>query len=97
MLEDTQCSEEGPFFPATTRNMILNGFALEEDILQSPDWLVLLLILAAVFLVMIIIVIALVSWLILILILYVFFQWETRTLSGDSYLTIIFKPLPVSI
>ena len=61
MSEDAQCTETGPFFPATPRYVIQNGMSIDQDILKSPDWLVILLLLAAVIVVFVIIVIALVS------------------------------------
>ena len=61
MVEDAQCTEEGPFFPQTTKYAIQNGIAVDSEILQSPDWVVICVLLAAVFLVMLILVIALVS------------------------------------
>lgn len=61
MAQDAQCTETGPFFPATSRYAIQNGVALDQEILKSPDWVVILFLLAAVFLAMVLLVIALVS------------------------------------
>ena len=61
MSQDAQCTEEGPFFPATSRYIIQNGMSIDQDILKSPDWLVILLLLAAVFLVLILLILTLVS------------------------------------
>ena len=41
--------------------MIQNGFSLDEDILKAPDWLVIMLLIAAIILAIVIVVIALVS------------------------------------
>ena len=60
LAEDAQCTETGPFFPTTTRYVIQNGFSLDQDILQAPDWLVILLLFVALILAFCIIVIALV-------------------------------------
>ncbi|XP_013391352.1 uncharacterized protein LOC106159584 [Lingula anatina] len=60
MAKDAQCSEDGPFFPTTPRYVIQNGIALEQDILKSPDWVLIAILLASVLVLMTIIVIALV-------------------------------------
>ena len=61
MVQDAQCTEVGPFFPATARYAIQNGMSLDEEILKSPDWLVICILMAAVFLIILLLVIALVS------------------------------------
>ena len=61
MAPDAQCTETGPFFPPTPRYAIQNGIALDQNILKSPDWVVILVLMAAVFLVMVLLVVALVS------------------------------------
>lgn len=60
MAPNAQCSEDGPFFPTTARYTILMGVALDQEILKSPDWLVIFILLAAAFLAMVIMVLALV-------------------------------------
>ena len=62
MSADARCTEDGPFFPQTPRYVIQNGMSIDQDILKSPDWLVILLLLATVIIIFIILVIALVSW-----------------------------------
>lgn len=61
LSEDAQCTEVGPFFPTTARYVIQNGFSLDQDILQAPDWLVILLLFVAILLAICIVIIALVS------------------------------------
>lgn len=61
MDKNTQCSEDGPFFPTTSRYLIQNGISIEQDILKSPDWVLIAILCAAFLLTLIIIVIALVS------------------------------------
>ena len=61
MAPNAQCSEDGPFFPTTPRYVIQNGMSIEQDILKSPDWLLIGILCAAVFLIVIIIIIALVG------------------------------------
>jgi hypothetical protein len=61
MVKDSQCTEVGPFFPTTPRYAIQNGMSLDQEILKAPDWLVICILLAAVFLIIILLVIALVS------------------------------------
>lgn len=61
MAQNAQCSEDGPFFPTTPRYIIQNGMSIEQDILQSPDWILIAIMCVAVLLTVIIIIIALVS------------------------------------
>lgn len=61
MAQNAQCSEDGPFFPTTPRYIIQNGMSIEQDILQSPDWVLIAIMCVAVLLTVIIIIIALVS------------------------------------
>ena len=61
MAENAQCSEDGPFFPTTPRYLIQNGMSLDPDILQSPDWIVIVVLLACILLIMILLIVALVG------------------------------------
>ena len=61
MAPNAKCSEEGPFFPATPRYLVQNGMAISQDILKTPNWLMIFMLLISVFLVLVLMVIALVS------------------------------------
>jgi len=60
MAPNAQCSEDGPFFPTTPRYVIQNGMSVEQDILQSPDWVLIALMCVAILLTVIVVIIALV-------------------------------------
>lgn len=60
MQVNAQCTEVGPFFPQTPRYAIQNGMGVEQDILKSPDWVVICAMLASVFFVMILLIVGLV-------------------------------------
>jgi hypothetical protein len=62
MAQNTVCSEDGPFFPPTSRYFIQNGIGIASDILQAPDWAIIFIILGAALLAMVIMLIALVSY-----------------------------------
>ena len=64
MAANAKCTDEGPFFPLTARYAVQNGMALDNQILKSPDWVVISVLLAAVFLIVILLIIALVNILI---------------------------------
>ena len=61
MAQNAQCTEDGPFFPPTARYLIQNGMSLDRNILQSPDWIVMVVLMAALILLCVVIMIALVS------------------------------------
>ena len=61
MQQDTSCTEDGPFFPQTPRYIIQNGFSQNQDILQSPDWEVIVVLLTMLFLCMLLLIVALVG------------------------------------
>ena len=61
MNEGSQCTDEGPFFPTSPRSIVQNGIAIKKDILQTPDWFVIIILFAVVILCIIIVIIALVS------------------------------------
>ena len=62
MEEDVSCTEDGPFFPPTPRYIVQNGFGVKQDLLKSPDWIVIAAMLIALILSMSILIIALVSY-----------------------------------
>ena len=62
MQPNTQCTSDGPFFPATTSNIVANGISITTDLLQQPDWAVIFILLACAVLVMVIMIFALVSF-----------------------------------
>jgi len=68
MAPDATCTDEGPFFPLTARYAVQNGMALDDQILKSPDWVIICVLLAAVFLVIILLIIALVNSIVFVLI-----------------------------
>ena len=73
MSSGSQCTEEGPFFPTSPRSIVQNGIAVKEDILQTPDWIIIIILIVVVVVCLIIIIIALVrniSYLNITLILY---------------------------
>lgn len=61
MAEGAQCVEDGPFFPTTPRYVIQSGMGPNRNILISPDWLYIGLMLGSFFLLVIILAFALVS------------------------------------
>ena len=61
MDENAQCTESGPFFPTTPRYVTQNGLAINQNVLKEPDWLVITLLLAAVFLATVVVIVALVG------------------------------------
>lgn len=63
MAEGAQCAEDGPFFPTTPRYVIQSGMGLDRNILISPDWLYIGLMLGCFFLLLILLALALVSFL----------------------------------
>lgn len=60
MAKGAQCAENGPFFPTTPRMIIQNGIAIDSNILITPDWLYIGLMLGCFFLLVIILALALV-------------------------------------
>ena len=58
---EAQCTEDGPFFPTTSRYVVQNGFAIDQDILQAPDWMVILLLFIAIVFAICIVIVALVT------------------------------------
>ena len=102
MAPNAKCSEEGPFFPATPRYLVQNGMAISQDILKTPNWLMIFMLLISVFLVLVLMVIALVSPR---LVLYFCPLWKTQVpgsklggygtvstdLQTDYHITIIIK------
>ena len=60
MAKGAQCAENGPFFPTTPRMIIQNGIAIDSNILITPDWLYIGLMLGSFFLLVIILALALV-------------------------------------
>ena len=61
MAQGAQCSENGPFFPPSSGYIIQNGIAVASDILQTPDWEIIFILLGVAFLSMVIMLLALVS------------------------------------
>ena len=61
MAEGAQCAEDGPFFPTTPRYVIQSGMGPNRNILVSPDWLYIGLMLGSFFLLVIVLALALVS------------------------------------
>lgn len=61
MAKGAQCGEDGPFFATTPRSVIQNGIAIDSQIMITPDWLLIGLMLACFFILVLIIVLGLVS------------------------------------
>ena len=61
MAEGAQCAENGPFFPTTPRIVIQSGIGPNRNILITPDWLYIGLMLGSFFLLVILLALALVS------------------------------------
>ena len=60
MAKGAQCGEDGPFFATTPRSVIQNGIAIDTEIMITPDWLFIFLMLACLFILVLIIVLGLV-------------------------------------
>ena len=61
MQVGAKCATTGPFFPVTTANLVANNIGFNQDILQAPDWPVILSLLGAGLIIIILMIIALVS------------------------------------
>jgi hypothetical protein len=62
MQVGAKCATTGPFFPVTTSNLVANNIGFNQDILQSPDWPVILALLGAGLIMIILMIIALVRF-----------------------------------
>ena len=60
MEPNTQCTSDGPFFPATALNIVANSLSISSDLLQQPDWAVIFILLACCVLMMVVMILALV-------------------------------------
>ena len=62
MAKNAQCSEDGPYFPATPRYIVQNGIAVGNSILLAADWLTIGLVLGLILIFTILLVLVLVSF-----------------------------------
>lgn len=61
MASGAQCAENGPFFPPTSGYIIQNGISVASDILKTPDWEIIFILLGTAFMAMVLMLLALVS------------------------------------
>ena len=61
MAQGAQCAENGPFFPPTSGYIIQNGISVSSDILKTPDWEIIFILLGTAFMAMVFMLLALVS------------------------------------
>ncbi|XP_062603182.1 uncharacterized protein LOC134264959 [Saccostrea cucullata] len=80
MAQGAQCAENGPFFPPTSGYIIQNGITVASDILKTPDWEIIFILLGTAFIAMV--------FMLLALVLFRKYGW-----SKNSYLTPFYRAL----